>query len=28
MPFWQESDTQRPSHNVGVGARVEIWSLG
>jgi hypothetical protein len=28
MPFWQESDTQRPSRNVGVGARIEIWSLG
>jgi hypothetical protein len=27
MPFWQESDTQRPSRNVGVGARIEIWSL-
>jgi Dolichyl-phosphate-mannose-protein mannosyltransferase len=27
MPFWQESDTQRPSSNVGVAARVEIWSL-
>ncbi len=26
MPFWQESNTQRPSHDVGLTARVEIWS--
>ena len=27
MPFWQESDTERPSRNRGVTAKVEIWSL-
>src|SRR6266540_1984871 len=28
MPFWQESDTTRPSHDVGVAAKVEIWKVG
>jgi hypothetical protein len=27
MPFWQESDTTRPSHNVGLAAKVEIWAV-
>ena len=27
MPFWQESDTERPSRNRGVTAKVEVWSL-
>jgi len=26
MPFWQESDTERPFRNRGVTAKVEIWS--
>jgi hypothetical protein len=27
MPFWQESTTTRPSHDVGLAAKVEVWSL-
>jgi hypothetical protein len=28
MPFWQESDAERPSRNRGVTAKVEVWSTG
>ncbi len=28
MPFWQESDTARPSHDVGLAATVEVWEVG
>jgi hypothetical protein len=28
MPFWQESNTQRPAHDVGLTAKVDIWSVG
>jgi hypothetical protein len=28
MPFWQESTTTRPSHDVGMTAKVEVWRLG
>jgi hypothetical protein len=27
MPFWQESNTQRPSHDVGLTAKVEVWRV-
>lgn len=27
MPFWQESATTRPSHDVGLAAKVEVWAV-
>lgn len=27
MPFWQESNVTRPSHNVGMQALVEVWAV-
>jgi hypothetical protein len=28
MPFWEQSATRRPDHNVGIGVDVEVWSAG
>ena len=28
MPFWEQSATSHPDHNVGIEVEVELWSAG